>query len=202
MDFVLLGVGSFDSHAQCRFQFAFFVSLIERLKAEARCAHSKTMFDPLLNDAEICIASEYDIAKTDNKEGKHRVSNRLTLFFMPHCCLELYNNLLWANWSYKQLQHVVVLGNSFSNYTLSSKSALELEERAFYLAKAASFVTEIPVPNDFKLMVRALFKNKGEIEEKVSLSKQFTHLRTQSLTDSLTNTFVTIFPLLVYALTH
>eukprot|EP00928_Gymnodinium_smaydae_P022116 TRINITY_DN18671_c0_g1_i2.p1 TRINITY_DN18671_c0_g1~~TRINITY_DN18671_c0_g1_i2.p1 ORF type:complete len:324 (+),score=88.01 TRINITY_DN18671_c0_g1_i2:63-1034(+) len=36
----------------------------------------------------------------------------------PHCDLQLYSNLLWANWlSPEQLQRVIVIGNSFTAYS-------------------------------------------------------------------------------------
>lgn len=38
-----------------------------------------------------------------------------TLFFMPHCELQLYDNLLGANWG-EGLRRMAILGNSFGGY--------------------------------------------------------------------------------------
>ena len=59
---------------------------------------------------------------TENEECKRRTVRR-TVFFMPHCDLGLYNNLLSTNWGPAELQNVVVVGNSFRAYdegTISS----------------------------------------------------------------------------------
>jgi len=38
----------------------------------------------------------------------------VTLFFMPHCPLQLYSNLLWSSWA--ALDGVIIVGNSFKEY--------------------------------------------------------------------------------------
>ena len=37
------------------------------------------------------------------------------MFFMPHCPMRLYSNLLWANWG-APLANVFLVGNSLSGY--------------------------------------------------------------------------------------
>ena len=49
-----------------------------------------------------------------NEEGKRTV-DKTTVFFMPHCPMQLYNNVIWANWSLN-LSNVIVVGNSFTLY--------------------------------------------------------------------------------------
>jgi len=49
----------------------------------------------------------------NNEYGK-RPATLPTLFFMPHCPMRLYCNVLYANW--ESLQNVLVLGNSFAMY--------------------------------------------------------------------------------------
>lgn len=39
-----------------------------------------------------------------------------TLFYMPHCGIAMYNNLLWANWDPATLSDMAVIGNRFSSY--------------------------------------------------------------------------------------
>ena len=39
-----------------------------------------------------------------------------TLFYMPHCGIAMYNNLLWANWDHSILSKIAIIGNRFSSY--------------------------------------------------------------------------------------
>ena len=71
-----------------------------------------------------------------------------TLFYMPHCAVELYNNLLWANWSAAGLRHLIILGNSFSDYDDNSIGG-ELARRAPYVDAALPAVTETAIANTF-----------------------------------------------------
>ena len=50
-----------------------------------------------------------------NEHGR-REALKPTMFFMPHCEAELYNNLLQANWKLNLLKNMVLFGNSFETY--------------------------------------------------------------------------------------
>ena len=65
-----------------------------------------------------------------------------------HCAVELYNNLLWANWSRAGLRHLIILGNSFSDYDDNSIGG-ELARKAPYVDVALATVTETAIPNTF-----------------------------------------------------
>lgn len=78
-------------------------------------------FEPLMTDLERTILKDVlfvDIIET-NERGKRQAasSGRRTLFYMPHCPMRLYSNVLWANWG-KILWSgdVVVYGNDFYGY--------------------------------------------------------------------------------------
>lgn len=51
---------------------------------------------------------------TENERGKRSVNGLTSLFFMPHCPLALYTNVLWANW--EELDRVIMFGNSLPMY--------------------------------------------------------------------------------------
>jgi hypothetical protein len=53
------------------------------------------------------VLGSSDGGKRGVKEGRH------CLFFMPHCPMRLYSNLLWANYSPTALQALVILGNRY-----------------------------------------------------------------------------------------
>jgi len=77
---------------------------------------------------------------TENEECK-RCAVRRTVFFMPHCDLGLYNNLLSTNWGPAELQNVVVVGNSFRAYdegTISSSVRANASNCVLRLRAAAA----------------------------------------------------------------
>ena len=83
--------------------------------APASTAPNFFFFDPVLSKLETSLLlTEFGASIiTQNEEGKRKVKRR-TLFFMPHCDLWLYSNVLWANWAPAGLAATVIAGNSFS----------------------------------------------------------------------------------------
>jgi hypothetical protein len=55
-----------------------------------------------------------------------------TLFYMPHCPLALYDNLIRVN--VENIKNVVILGNDFSLYFLRSTDK-KFEKDAFYVSR-------------------------------------------------------------------
>ena len=65
-----------------------------------------------------------------------------TLFYMPHCGIAMYNNLLWANWDPSILSKIAIVGNRFSssneryikyNMTVLGVGGVNLFYRFFFL---------------------------------------------------------------------
>ncbi|CAM9571730.1 unnamed protein product [Discosporangium mesarthrocarpum] len=69
---------------------------------------------------------------------------RPTLFFMPHCPMRLYSNLLWANWTSEALGCLVILGNSLAAYSDRIISADALQDPSNSVLRAAPLLEELP----------------------------------------------------------
>jgi len=74
-----------------------------------------------------------------------------TLFFMPHCEVQLYDNLLGANWGHENLTRMVILGNSFGEYERyveekrSLVGSVKVEEVGSRVIRSRRFVREVGV---------------------------------------------------------
>mmetsp|Transcript_17842 Transcript_17842/g.21983 ORF Transcript_17842/g.21983 Transcript_17842/m.21983 type:complete len:446 (+) Transcript_17842:404-1741(+) len=146
---VCLGIGSFQSHSpnhiNSRFQLAAllamqsFIGTMNQREDNNRESLSclVEVFDPLLEltDRHVISSLTGFSVGSDNNEGKTCLAYRenpygksdhivMTMFFMPHCSLRLYSNVLWSNWGKESLSRILIVGNSFANYetrlTLSS----------------------------------------------------------------------------------
>lgn len=151
---VAYGVGNFSRSMQARYQLCFLKLLAGKL--EEFTVVSTELFDPFLDNLERNAASKFGLnVLSENEEGK-RVAEELTVFYMPHCPITLYNNLLWANWSVDKLKMIVIIGNSFANYEENTIGD-ELKHKAGYIHGSLQFVSEDVLPNTFE--VQSAFNN-------------------------------------------
>lgn len=71
-------------------------------------------FEPLMTTEEALFLKQLSVhVITENEKGR-RIAKEPTFFFMPHCPLALYSNLIFAN--YKSLENVILFGNSLVAY--------------------------------------------------------------------------------------
>eukprot|EP00729_Bicosta_minor_P009886 gene9886-14648_t len=142
---VCYGVGNFGHMPQARFQFAMLQVLATTLEVPPSDVY---VYDPCFTRAELAVlAAAGHTAIGVNEECKRAVDSP-TLFYMVHCGLDMYNNLLWANWKSSNLQNVVVLGNSFSGYEERSMGTA-LKEKARFVSDALKLLTETEIRNTF-----------------------------------------------------
>ena len=86
-------------------------------------------FEPFIKTIEREILAHFHVKVLDsNEQGKRRITrkscngsssfNSSTLFYMPHCPMRLYSNVLWANWKEELLFNgsIIIFGNSFKAY--------------------------------------------------------------------------------------
>ncbi|KAI9079078.1 hypothetical protein K1719_038917 [Acacia pycnantha] len=71
------------------------------------------VFDPILTSPEIKALESLGCSVLNHDEEGRRQALQPTMFFMPHCDINLFNNLLEANWEPNLLRNVIIFGNSF-----------------------------------------------------------------------------------------
>lgn len=97
----------------------------------------------------------------------------VSLFYMPHCPMRLYSNVLWAHWDHifppsargryesdQEHSSVIIFGNSFSAYderTISSEKRSDVTNAVF---RAVPYANEVPVKSNTGRSDRA---GQGEI---------------------------------------
>jgi hypothetical protein len=75
-------------------------------------------FDPKMTEEERLVLQQYHVAIiAENERACRCISfcrHNMTLFFMPHCGVSLYTNLLYTNWD--DLDSLTIFGNSLEGY--------------------------------------------------------------------------------------
>jgi hypothetical protein len=88
---------------------------------------SMEYYEPIMTEKEEILLKKLNVnVLTKNERGQRSVddddnnnNNGRVLFFMPHCPLKLYTNLLHTNWG-DQLYRVVIFGNILPHYITNS----------------------------------------------------------------------------------
>lgn len=90
-------------------------------------------YDPCTTTCEAkLMTEEFKIQViTENERGKRNVNGLTSLFFMPHCPLLLYANVLWANWEEKS--RVILFGNSLPMYQERTMEKSKFPDTLFIL---------------------------------------------------------------------
>ena len=137
---VCYGIGSPTRSRNARIQLAYIAELAQCVapQAEIEC------FDPVMNSHDRFVMGELGIkVLAQNDQCKRSVGDAqgYAFFYMPHCPLRMYSNLLWANWGEDSLQRLIILGNTFSNYERTS-SPQQLSDPSNCVAALAPHVHE------------------------------------------------------------
>ncbi|KAK6933958.1 SRR1-like domain [Dillenia turbinata] len=112
MQVVIYGIGNIEGSESSRLQ----LSLAILMKRRFSWIGNMEVFDPVLSATECRVLEALGCTVLMVNEHGRRQALKPTLFFMPHCEAELYNNLLQANRDAKLLNNVVLFGNSFRAY--------------------------------------------------------------------------------------
>ncbi|KAK4414542.1 protein SENSITIVITY TO RED LIGHT REDUCED 1 [Sesamum alatum] len=112
MEMVIYGIGSIESFEPPRLQ----LSLALLMKRKFDWIGAIEIFDPIISLTESKVLTSLGCSVLSINEQGRRLALKPTMFFMPHCEAELYDNLLEANWRLDRLKCVLLFGNSFSTY--------------------------------------------------------------------------------------
>ncbi|KAH6811269.1 sensitivity to red light reduced protein [Perilla frutescens var. hirtella] len=151
MQMVIYGIGSIESYESPRLQ----LSLAILLKRSFDWIGEIELFDPIISLTESKVLTSLGCSVLSINEQCRRQAVKPTMFFMPHCEVELYNNLLEANWEVDQLNRLIIFGNSFGEYEHHAslfKSSAVAKSRKHVLG-IRSFTEELRVntsSNDFR----------------------------------------------------
>ncbi|XP_050376640.1 protein SENSITIVITY TO RED LIGHT REDUCED 1 [Argentina anserina] len=143
MKMVMYGIGSIESYESPRLQ----LSLAILLKRRFNWIGDIEVFDPILSSTESRVLEALGCSMLSINEQGRRVAQKPTIFFMPHCEAELYDNLLQTNWGMKQLNCIVLFGNSFQTYEqhlLEFKNSAIIHSTKYVLA-ARKFTNEFSI---------------------------------------------------------
>lgn len=134
------GLGTFHDGVEkaSRYQLALLILIYKNLKERnPSFSHVIEIFDPSFNQKDIVTLGSFEDPKFKISNTNEYCARRLNdfssgtcvLVFMPHLDKYLYNNLLGANWTVKELSCLTVLGNSFSemiDHEICSKTRSKL----------------------------------------------------------------------------
>lgn len=112
MVMVMYGIGSIESFEPPRLQ----LSLAVLMKRNFDWVGEIEVFDPIISLTECKVLTSLGCRVLSINEQGRREALKPTLFFMPHCEADLYDNLLQVNWGVDKLNRIVLFGNSFEAY--------------------------------------------------------------------------------------
>lgn len=141
---ICLGIGAISTCKTAQYQLA----LLSALKQEIADCPTE-VYDPVFGQSDIDILNSLNFkVSNQNTEGKIAITpSTYTFFILPHCPKELFNNLLFSNWSVENLENCLVYGNSLEKLKLSTPK--RFLEPFYYLVNSESIAEEIEVPNNF-----------------------------------------------------
>ncbi|XP_050231923.1 protein SENSITIVITY TO RED LIGHT REDUCED 1 [Mercurialis annua] len=145
MQMVIYGIGSIESYETPRIQ----LSAAILMKNEFSWIGDIEVFDPILSATESCVLEALGCSVLSVNEHGRRCAAKPTLFYMPHCEAELYNNLLQANWDMELLNCIALFGNSFQVYRYFSEfrnSTIVNSSR--YIMSVREFTCEYKIKTD------------------------------------------------------
>ncbi|KAJ7867953.1 SRR1-domain-containing protein [Mycena leptocephala] len=137
-----LGLGSPSASPNSRAQLGFLLEICKSTRIE----HANvSIYDPVFSEEDdalfeqlgfyvlpeskaSALGSGETLPLTTFQDGKHPL-NATTILWMPHCDLDLYENVLAANWSRDQLSYVILVSNRLGDYVDNNPRG-KLEARA------------------------------------------------------------------------
>jgi len=177
INIICYGLGSIDDQFSSRYQFALLLLIIDEFKtisfdsdsvvsisssssSSALKINSVELYDPVFNEIDKKLLTNIYSFKLESTNCKCMKQTSLfdetadddilNFFYMPHCSKGLFNNLLYANWSAKALNSLIILGNSFDTIMLNTLDKLMVKRYSF-IKDSSMFMHETRLDNKCEL---------------------------------------------------
>jgi hypothetical protein len=174
INIICYGLGSIDDQFSSRYQFALLLLIIDEFKtisfdsdsivssssSSALKINSVELYDPVFNEIDKKLLTNIYAFKLESTNCKCMKQTSLfdetadndilNFFYMPHCSKGLFNNLLYANWSVKALNSLIILGNSFDTIMLNTLDKLMVKRYSF-IKDSSMFMQETKLDNKCEL---------------------------------------------------
>ncbi|KAJ3975228.1 SRR1-domain-containing protein [Lentinula raphanica] len=148
-----LGLGSPETSDNARVQLAFLLTACDALHIDHK---NVSIYDPVFTNEDKALFIQLGLQVLEYEHSDPPPESHLpilaaggqtgvSILFMPHCDLTLYESVLAARWSLERLRNVVFVGNHFDDY-IQNNSVQSLERKAPHLLKIAPNLTAIPLP--------------------------------------------------------
>ncbi|KAJ6630662.1 SRR1-domain-containing protein, partial [Mycena sp. CBHHK59/15] len=112
-EILCLGLGSPSTSPNSRAQLGFLLEICEFLSIGTV---NVSVYDPVFSEEDNALFEQLHIRiLPENKDGRYPLEVP-TILWMPHCDMDLYENLLRANWSREQLSRVILISNRLGDY--------------------------------------------------------------------------------------
>ncbi|KAJ1888293.1 sensitivity to red-light reduced protein [Coemansia sp. IMI 209127] len=147
VEIVCYGVGSLSIQAS-QWQLALILLINEDLRVPDIVA-----FDPVSADTDVLTYEQLGVSMIPVNEEAKRKATKRTLFYMPHCEIFLYENLLSANWTVENLSRIMLIGNSFQRYQ-DSHDAGVFAQQSPHIKRVLSHVVSTKFPGEKMLKLR------------------------------------------------
>ncbi|KAG0304981.1 sensitivity to red-light reduced protein [Dissophora globulifera] len=137
---ICYGIGSIESSRNSQFQLALGICLKEILQISG----TLSIYDPIMTDYDKQLVEKLGFSIISDEQSKCSIESA-TLLYMPHCPKGLYSRVLEINWTRKQLDKLVILGNRFTMYD-ESPSFRQLEKQAPFILPALTIASVSLLP--------------------------------------------------------
>ncbi|EQC27741.1 hypothetical protein SDRG_14490 [Saprolegnia diclina VS20] len=140
LQLVAYGVGSFahGPSGNAIYQLVC-ASLLRELLAGHDALADAFIYDPIMTEEDNEVAAAMDLSVLPTNEQGQRTAQTRTLFFMPHCGKQLYQNVLLSNWP--SLEKICILGNSFAAY--DDRLLVKADRAKSIFSALVPFTTEV-----------------------------------------------------------
>ncbi|PBK77981.1 hypothetical protein ARMSODRAFT_17302 [Armillaria solidipes] len=140
LDVLCLGLGSPCSSPNSRAQLAFLLLICKSLNIDRSRV---SLYDPVFTGEDLCFFEEQKLkvlSESNEKEGY--AIDSPTLVYMPHCDMELHEDILKDN---STVRNAILICNRLGDYVESNPSH-KLEARVPYLCRIVPFLVSVSLP--------------------------------------------------------